>query len=67
MAIASTPTCDAHTSRCSTTRPSSSKRSSDTPGMVSTSPDRVVIAPHHSTAARSPSTSGSPNLHSADA
>jgi len=35
--------------------------------MVSTSPDRVVIAPHHSTAARSPSTIGSPNLHSADA
>src|SRR5262245_56427068 len=66
-AIASVPTRDAHTSRCSITRPSSSKRSSDTPGMVSISPERVVIAPHHSTAARSPSTTGSPNRHSADA
>ena len=47
--------------------PSASNRSNETPAMVSTSPDRVLITPHQSTAARSPSTSGSPNRHSADA
>jgi hypothetical protein len=40
---------------------------SDVPAIVSTEPFVEVMTPHQSTAARSPSTTGSPNLHSASA
>src|SRR5205823_14370662 len=58
------PSLTAQASRCSTTSPRASNRRSEMPASVTSSPlSRAKV--HHSTAARSPSTSGSPNQGSA--